>query len=97
VAITWDVQIEVVDVATQAIRIAATRTDDAVTPPQVRTYRAVGKYDLATRTKQELLAHYAGIFWDLHQAEVSKETQGATLLGQAATALASALQAKEVI
>ena len=94
-AVSWDVKIQVTDLKNREVSVTATRTDDSVTPPEVRSYRAEGKYDTESQTKQELLDMYSGIFYDLYQAELAKETQIATLVGQAETALQDALMAKE--
>ncbi len=95
-AITWTVDIAVTDLVSRSISIAATRTDTGVIPTKVRSYNAVGKYDTVSMTPQQLLTHYTNLFWDLYQAEITRETQVATLVGQAKTALTNALQAKEI-
>lgn len=92
-AITWDVQIEVLDLPTRKIRVTATRTDDVLL--ETRTYAVIGKYDTAVNTKQEILDHYTDAVWGEYQRELLKESRISTLIEDSETALKTALEARE--
>lgn len=90
-AVVWTIEIQVTNLATREVIVRGTRTDGA----DVWTDTIVGKYDTANHTPQELLATYTDGLWNLYQLQKTKEANIAALIGQAESALANALNAKE--
>ena len=93
-AVAWDINITVTNLAERRLRIQATRADNA-DPNNPRTFSVDGIYDTVNKTPQQLLTEYTDLLWGKYQAEVTIETNHAALIGQAETALRNALEATE--
>jgi len=97
-AINWDVKIQVVDLARKEVSVTAVRTDDSVTPPDVRSYRITSLLvDTAARSLAEIRQNVVNMIWDKHQAALATEQKAATLLSGWEKALVTDLNAKEGI
>ena len=95
-AVTWAVEIEVIDLATKAVLVKGTRTDDALPAEDgVLEYTVEGAYDTVNNTPAQLLQIYADALWDKHQYENDKETQIDAITSQAEAALKAELESRE--
>ncbi len=89
-AISWDVQINVLDVAAQAVSVTATRTDDA-DPTNPKTYSVA--YAVITTSAQKLAV--MDNIWSQHQAAVTKESAIGAFIGSLQADAKTNLEARE--
>ena len=95
--ILWQFKIDVRNLDTRELYISGTRTDDATVPPTEWTDSVYGKFDLANKTRAELLTEYADIFSALWATQKEKEAKIAALVAQAEAALANEMMNRENI
>ena len=89
---TWEIHIDVIDLQERRVRVAVRRTEGA----DVWDFSLDdAKYDTANKTPAQLREEFADNIWDHYQRHVAQQSQIAAMIGQAETALANALMAKE--
>ena len=91
-AITWDVQIDVIDIPSSMVSVIATRTDDGVAPPDVKTYSVLNAIIDTTAQKTALL----NFIWDQHQAALAKQAQVNAIVSELEAAAKANLEAREI-
>lgn len=89
-AISWDVQINVLDVAAQAVSVTATRTDDA-DPTNPKTYSVA--YAVITTNAQKLAA--MDNIWAQHQAALTEKSAVDAFIGTLEADAKTNLEARE--
>ena len=89
-AVTWDVQITVLDVATKAVSVAATRTDDSK-PTEAKTYNVLYALIPTTAAKLAVLDN----IWAQYQADKTRQAQIGAFIGALETDAKANLEARE--
>lgn len=90
-AVTWEVKIDVLNLAEKRVRVTATRTENG----DVFSYSLETHVDTASKPLAEIRAMIGDMTWAEYQAKATKEAAVATLLEGWEAALESDLMAKE--
>lgn len=90
-AITWKVEIKIINVARKEVSVTATRTDDSITPNDIRGYTISGTTIKTTAQKTAVMDR----IWAKHQGVLSQESAAATIIGTLEAQAKSNLEARE--
>lgn len=89
--ITWEVEIRIINVARKEVSVTATRTDDSVTPVDVRVYMIPGALIKTAAQKTAVMNR----IWSKYQDALAKESAAATVIGTLETQAKNNLEARE--
>jgi len=89
-AISWNLKISILDVATKAVSVTATRTDDT-DPGNPKTYAVAYAIISSAAQKLDVLDN----IWAQHQAAITRQTAIDNFIGDLEDAAKSNLEARE--
>ena len=93
-AITWDIEFAVTNLAEKRVRVTAKRTDDVAGTTWTKS--AATLYNTATETKGQFLTRIKDTIWNSYQAYLAEQASYASLLSDWENLIEAALDAEEV-
>lgn len=95
-AVTWEVELALVDQARQEVRVTATRTDDGVDPPDVWSYSIKSALlDTGAKPEADIIAGLVAMFHKERDEVLAKEAAATSVISGWQEKLEAALLAEE--